>query len=119
MEADMADKASKEGKEEDLMSKRSSLYEISRKVLLATVGAVVLAQDEAKNFVDNLVERGELAEKDAQDLVQELSEKRIKLAEERERELAKRKGYVTKAEVEQLTKQIAELNKKIEELKKK
>ncbi|HEB65380.1 MAG TPA: poly(hydroxyalkanoate) granule-associated protein, partial [Chloroflexi bacterium] len=39
---------------------RGTLYEAARKVLMAGIGAVALAQDEAENFVNKLVERGEL-----------------------------------------------------------
>ena len=44
---------------------RGTLYEAARRVLLAGMGAVALAQEEAEDFVNRLVERGEIAEKDA------------------------------------------------------
>lgn len=97
---------------------RSPLYEVSRKVLLAAVGAAVIAQDEIENFVERLVEHGEMAEKEARKLAQEVLERREKLERERRMERERRVGGVTKADIEALNVKIAELNKKIEELKK-
>lgn len=98
----------------------SPLYEISRKMLLAAIGAAVIAQDEIENFANRLVERGEMAEKDARKLVQEVLDRREKLENERRaaREQAKTGAAATKADIEALSARIAELNKKIEELKK-
>lgn len=53
----------------------ASLYMMARRVLLAGMGAVALTRDEAEVFVDKLVERGELAEADAQKLLQEFQAK--------------------------------------------
>ncbi len=47
---------------------RSPLYEISRKILLAAIGAAVIAQDEVESFVNRLVEHGEIAEKEARQI---------------------------------------------------
>lgn len=49
---------------------------LTRRVLLAGMGAVGLAYDEARAFVARLVERGELAQGQARDLLKEVSEKR-------------------------------------------
>jgi poly(hydroxyalkanoate) granule-associated protein len=51
------------------------LFALTRRVLLAGVGAVALAYDEARAFVERLVERGELARGQARDLLKEVSEK--------------------------------------------
>ena len=98
---------------------RSGLYDFSRKVLLAAVGAAVIAQDEVDSFVTRLVEHGEIAEKDARNLVREVLDKREKILSEREAD--KKKGQTSiasKAEIEALNKRIDELKKQIEELKK-
>jgi polyhydroxyalkanoate synthesis regulator phasin len=99
--------------------RKTPFYDMSRKVLLAAIGAAVIAQDEIDNFVGKLVERGEMAEKDARKLVQELIERREKLDKERReaRQHVRPSGAATKADIEALTARIAELNKKIEELK--
>jgi poly(hydroxyalkanoate) granule-associated protein len=43
-----------------------------RKVLLAGVGAVVLAQEEVEDFVNKLVHKGEMAEKDGRKLLSDI-----------------------------------------------
>jgi len=52
-----------------------SMAELARTVLMAGVGVAGLAMDEAKAFVDKLVERGELAEKDAKKLMDDFAER--------------------------------------------
>jgi polyhydroxyalkanoate synthesis regulator phasin len=96
-----------------------SFYELSRKIMLAAVGAAAIAQEEADRFVTRLAERGEIAEKDAHGLMKEMMERREKLMRERHAEWqARRASYASKAEVEALTQKIAELSKKLDELKK-
>jgi polyhydroxyalkanoate synthesis regulator phasin len=102
---------------------RGSLYETTRLVLLAGVGALSLAQDEVNNFLDRLVERGEMAEADARKLVREVMEKREKLEHERRqnirevRQNAPADRAATRADIESLNARIAELTRQIEELR--
>jgi poly(hydroxyalkanoate) granule-associated protein len=51
------------------------VFEVLRKLMLAGVGAMALSRDEAEQFVNRLVERGELAQKDAQKLIDESMER--------------------------------------------
>ena len=104
---------------------RNPLFESSRRVLLAGIGAFALAQDEIEDFVDKLVERGEIAEKDGKKLVREVMEKRKKTSKNAEGEMNKRVQTVldhlnvpTKSDIEILGEKIAALTKKVEELKK-
>jgi poly(hydroxyalkanoate) granule-associated protein len=104
---------------------RSPLFEATRKVLLAGVGAMALAQDEVEEFVTRLVERGEIAEKDGKKLVRDLLERRKKETERAEAELDRRIGEVlhrmnvpTRSDVEALSAKIAALTEKVDELKK-
>ena len=99
------------------------LYEASRKVLLAAIGAVALAQDEIEDFVDKLVERGEIADKDGRTLVHEVLEKRKKTRRAVEEEASKRLRDVldhlnvpSRKEINDLSAKIEALTKKIEEL---
>lgn len=46
-----------------------------RRLMLAGVGALALNRDEAEQFLNQLVERGELAQKDAQKLIEEAAER--------------------------------------------
>ncbi len=98
-------------------AKSFGLFELSRKVLLAGVGAAVLAQDEISDFVDRLVERGEIAEQDARKLVKEVVEKQQKFIDDvRAEQSQKHSRYATRSDIEELTARILELNKKIEDL---
>lgn len=104
---------------------RNPLLEAARKVLLAGIGAVALAQEEIEDFVNRLVERGEIAEKDGRKLVREVVDRRKKDAEKAEDEISKRVEEVldrmsvpTKADIEALGEKIAHLSKKVDELKK-
>src|SRR4051812_14566433 len=62
-------------------ARKESWGELLRKVALASVGAVVLAQEEIEEFVRRLVEKGEIAEKDGRTLVRDLLEKRRRAVE--------------------------------------
>jgi poly(hydroxyalkanoate) granule-associated protein len=101
------------------------LYEASRRVLLASIGAIALAQDEIEDFVEKLVERGEIAEKDGKKLVHEVIDKRKKDVSKAEDELNKRIDEVvermdvpTKTDIDALGDQIDELSNKVDALAK-
>ncbi|MBK8128811.1 MAG: phasin family protein [bacterium] len=49
---------------------------------MAGIGAVVLAQEEVEEFVNKLIDRGEIAEKDGRKLINEVVEKRKKKAQD-------------------------------------
>lgn len=115
----------KKAVEEMAEKERGALLQAARKVLLASFGAVALAQDEAEDFVNKLVERGEIAEKDARKLVREMVEKRKKATQKAEDELDRRvedllarMNVPTKADIELLGEKIAALAKKVDELRK-
>jgi poly(hydroxyalkanoate) granule-associated protein len=108
----------------DPIDEGKSLTEMARKVMLATIGAVALAQEEAEVFIKKLIERGEIAEKDGRKMMDDLKEKRKKRAKSAEDELESRvsqildrTGVPTKSDVETLSAKITELTKKIDELK--
>ena len=101
------------------------LYEALRRVLMASIGAIALAQDEIEDFVEKLVERGEIAEKDGKKLVREVIDKRKKDVSKAEDELNKRIDEVvermdvpTKADIDALGDQINELSNKVDALAK-
>lgn len=96
-----------------------------RKVLLAGVGAVALAQEEVEEFVNRLIERGEIAEKDGRKLIDDIRERRQKQTEKAEEELEgqiedvlHRMNVPTKADIDALSRKITTLTKKVDELKK-
>ena len=103
----------------------SLLLDALRKVLLAGIGAIAIAQDEIEDLVSKLVERGEIAEKDGKKLVREVMDRRRKGVEQSEEEITKkieeildRMNVPTKADIESLGDKISALTKKVEELKK-
>lgn len=108
-----------EKKEEE---ERNRLFQAVRKVVLASIGAVGLAQDEAEDMVNRLVKRGEIAEKDARKLIREVGEKRSHRAEKtvdkQMEKLLDRMNVPSKADIEALSQKIGELTAKVEELKK-
>ncbi len=106
-------------------AERGPLLEAVRKVLLAGIGAVALAQEEVEDFVNKLVERGEIAEKDGRKLIHDIRERRKKTTEKAEESLDKRveellgrMNVPTKADLEALSAKITVLTKKVDELKK-
>ncbi len=106
-------------------SDRNPIFEGARKVLLAGIGAVSLAQSEVEDFVHKLVERGEIKEKDGRKLIDELREKQRKQTKKAEKELDKRLDDIlarlnipTRSDIDELNNKIAQLTKKIDELKK-
>jgi poly(hydroxyalkanoate) granule-associated protein len=117
---------SKEKTETPSSESQRHFQDISRKVLLAGIGAAALAQDEAEAFVNRLVERGEMAQKDGQGLLNELMDKRKKHLAKMEAQLTQRAEKMlerlnipTKQEMDALHTKIAELNQKLDRLNRK
>jgi polyhydroxyalkanoate synthesis regulator phasin len=106
----------------EALEEPNKLYELARKVVLAAVGAAALAQDELEDFVNRLVERGEIAEKDARKLLREVSEKRRKRVEteldKRIETLLDHMDVPSKADIDQLGAKIETLTQKVAGLKK-
>ncbi|MCJ7654056.1 MAG: phasin family protein [Dehalococcoidia bacterium] len=104
---------------------RSMVYETLRKLLLAGLGTVVVAQDEMEHFIEKMVEKGEIAEKDARKLVKVVVDRRKEGAKKAEAEIDKRveealnrMNIPTKVDIDALSNKITALTKKVEELKK-
>jgi polyhydroxyalkanoate synthesis regulator phasin len=111
--------------EEPKDKNEASLTEMLRRVMLATIGAVAIAQEELEAFVNRLVERGEIAEQDGKKLVTEMKEKRKSKTAKVEDEVSKnlegvlkRMNIPSKADVDALSQKISTLSKKIDDLKK-
>lgn len=103
----------------------SPFVEALHKVLLASIGAVALAQEEIEDFVNKLVERGELAEKDGRKVVKDVMARRKKDAEKAEDQLThriedilNRMNVPTKSDIDSLGEKVAALSAKVDELKK-
>jgi poly(hydroxyalkanoate) granule-associated protein len=106
----------------------SPLFEGLRRLLLASVGAVALTADEIEGFVNKLVERGELAQKDAERLLRELQARmrqgrpRAEDVEERVEsgmeQFLNRLNIPSKRDIDELSAKIAQLAARVEELRK-
>ena len=114
---------------------KSSLMEAVHKVLLAGIGAAALAQEEIEDFVNRLIERGEIAEADGKKMMKDVLEKRKQMVkmpakpavqpkkitsdiEKRIEELMAKMNIPTKDEIDALSAKITALTKKVDELKK-
>lgn len=112
----------------------SSFVELVRKMLLAGVGAVAMTRDETEQFVNKLVERGEIAQKDAEKLlrdvqgrlrqgraevnVKEQAEKVGSRVEQGMEDFLNRLNIPSKRDIEDLSAKIAQLSARVEELRK-
>lgn len=98
-----------------------------RRILLAGIGAVVLAQEEIEDFLDRMVDRGEIADADARKLLRDLQDGRLRVAQQttertegemdrRVESVLSRLNIPSKSEIDRLNARIAELNTKVDQL---
>lgn len=114
---------------------RSPLLSVAHRVLLAGIGAVALAQEEIEDFVNRLVERGQIAETDGKKMLKDVLERRravmqkaagladapvraVDDLEKRIETIVARMSIPSKEEIEMLSAKITALTKKVDELKK-
>jgi poly(hydroxyalkanoate) granule-associated protein len=107
--------------QEEMVEEKSGnpLVATARKVLLASIGAVAIAQEEIEEFVNHLVERGEVAERDGRRLVNDVIERRKNQVKEVEDDLEERIEDIlvrlhvpTKTDIASLSDKIVALTKK-------
>ena len=102
---------------------RGSLYDLTRTILLAGIGAISLAPGGIKYLLRSPGQRGEMAEADARKLVREVMERREKLEKEHRQQVAEAKqqaakpAEATRADIDALNARISELSVQIEELR--
>ena len=115
--------------EEEVNDEPNALLETVRRVLMAGVGVVVLAQEEVEEFVNKLIERGEIAEQDGRKLINEVVENRKQQAQDTKQAtqeefdkrfegLLDRLNVPTRGDINTLNDKVTELTAKVEELKK-
>jgi poly(hydroxyalkanoate) granule-associated protein len=103
------------------------LLDMTRKILYASIGAVALTQEEVEKFVNKLIERGEIAEKDGRKLIKDIMDKRRKKGEEvqadakqqvdgRMKDILDRMNIPSKSDIDALNEKITILTDKIDEL---
>jgi len=113
----------------------AQMFEMIRKLVLAGVGALALTRDEAEEFINRLVERGEIAQKDAQHLIDETVERFRKTAQPQTNQLQSgvstisnqiennleqflnRLNIPSKRDIDDLSTKIAHLAGRVEELR--
>jgi polyhydroxyalkanoate synthesis regulator phasin len=102
-----------------------SFYHIARRILLAGIGAIAIKHDEMEEFIDKLVERGEIAKKDREKLIKEIRERHKERFGEEEAHFHERMDEVlqhfhvpAKKDIDVLNEKIAALEKKIDQLSK-
>lgn len=107
----------------------NAMLEMARKVLLASIGALALTQEEIEKFVNKLIERGEIAEKDGRKLINDIREKRRKKSEETQTDVEEqmehrmegvlaRMNIASKSDIDALNQKLTALNEKLDELNK-
>ncbi len=111
------------------------LFDVIRRLMLAGFGAFALTRDEAEQFLNRLVERGELAQKDAQHLIDETVSKirhvQVPQAPQVEasvnnitnqmetglEQVLNRMNIPSKRDIDELSAKIAQLAARVEELR--
>ena len=105
------------------------LVENGRKMMLAGLGAMTMAQEELVHLFNNLVERGSETEEKTRGMVnkqvenrqkeaQKAAKKMEKVVEKRFENLLHRMNIPSKNDIEKLSRKVTTLNKKVNELSK-
>lgn len=104
---------------------KNTLFGMARNIMMAGVGAVALAQEEVEAFVNKLIERGEVAEKEGKKFLEDLTQRRKEQVEKTEDEMSNRieealgrMSVPTKSDIKALSAKISTLTKKVDELAK-
>ncbi len=114
---------------------RAAFVQMAHRVLLAGIGVVALAQGEIEEFVNKLVERGEIAEKDGRKMLNDVIERRRGRVESAQAEMKSRMSEAghdmdrrvetilqrmnvpTKKDIDALSEKISLLADKVDQLK--
>lgn len=120
----------------ELIAQSANAFLMARRALLASLGVVALSLDEGNQFIDKLVERGEVAESDVYKLVNDLraknqlgeekaSENRKSIAakasmalEDSVEQILSRFNVPTRNDIEELSIKITQLTERIQVIKK-
>jgi polyhydroxyalkanoate synthesis regulator phasin len=101
-------------------AKVSPLLASLRKVVLASIGAAAIAQEEAEDLINRLVERGEIAREEGRKLTQDMMAKRREKAtaafDARVHATLQKMNVPSKDDLKQVEKKLDELNKKLDKL---
>ncbi|HEY1017182.1 MAG TPA: phasin family protein [Herpetosiphonaceae bacterium] len=114
---------------DNVAEKATPLVDGVRRLMLAAVGAVAVTTDEVEQFVQRLVERGEIAERDARSVIKDVLARRKRevaetadevesRVESRLEQVLNRMNIPSKRDIDELSDKIALLSARVEELKK-
>jgi len=114
-----------EAQKDEEKYRKHSFYSLVRRMMLAGIGAIALKHDEHEEFINKLVERGEIAKKDGEKLMEEMRERRKKYMHGEETyphkkvaEILEHFSVPSKNDLNELNKKITNLEKKIDKLSK-
>ena len=114
----MAKKKEEVAKEEE--KKASPVLAPLRKVVLASMGAVAVAQEEAEDLINKLVERGEIAREEGRSLMDDMVAKRRETTQAqfdaRVEAALDKMNVPTKADLKAVEKKLDDLNSKLDKL---
>lgn len=113
----------------DVSDRAAPLVDGVRRLMLAAVGAVAMTRDEMEQFVNRMVDRGEIAERDAKTMINDVMSRRkrdVEVAadeaesrvETRLEQVLNRMNIPSKRDIDELSDKIAQLSARVEELKK-
>ncbi len=105
--------------------RREEMTALIKRLLLAGVGAIALTKDEVDDFLDRLVERGELAEEEAHKMLKEVAERQEKKAqkaveklgvEKKAEKVSEKADIPRKSDIDALAGRIEEISRKLDAL---
>ncbi len=114
---------------DDVSDKTAPLVDGIRRLMLAAVGAVAMTRDEMEQFLNRMVDRGEVAERDAKHMINDVMSRRKRDVEDaadeaearvetRLEQVLNRMNIPSKRDIDELSDKIAQLSARVEELKK-
>jgi poly(hydroxyalkanoate) granule-associated protein len=109
------------------------IVELMRRLLLASIGAVAMTYDEAEKFIARLVDRGELAQKDGEKVLNEVMERFRQVSKSESQNVAEAEKKVegslenlfgrlnipSKNDIDDLSAKVAQLASRVEEMQQK
>jgi polyhydroxyalkanoate synthesis regulator phasin len=114
-----------EVKKEDGKEEEYSLHDMMKRMVLAGVGAISIIHEELEQHMDKLVERGEITQKDREEMIARMKERRQKFMHHRSdyarkhvAEALENLDVPSRTDIDTLSQKIADLEKKIDELNK-
>ncbi len=105
--------------------RREEMANLIKRLVLAGVGALALTKDEVDEFLDKLVERGELAEDEARKALKKAIERQEKRAQEAVEKLgveekvetaSKKADIPRRSDIEALVERVEEISRKLDAL---